>query len=137
MDQKHEVSADLEPSLHGDGEPMDILPNGQESAANAYPDIWCSTLMKGPLAIVAAIAENGVIGDGRGVPWHLPSDLKHFRGVTMGKPLLMGRKTFESIGRALPGRETIVVTRDRAFDPSRGAGQAEAIHVAHELDAAL
>jgi dihydrofolate reductase len=93
--------------------------------------------MKVPLAIVAAIAENGVIGDGRGLPWHLPSDLKHFRRVTMGKPLLMGRKTFQSIGRALPGRETIVVTRDRAFDPSRGGGQAEAIHVAHELDAAL
>jgi dihydrofolate reductase len=93
--------------------------------------------MKVPLAIVAAIAENGVIGDGRGLPWHLPSDLKHFRGITMGKPLLMGRKTFESIGRALPGRETIVVTRDRAFDPSRGGGQAKAIHVVHELEAAL
>ncbi len=99
---------------------MDKVPHGQESAANAYPEIWCS-MMKVPLAIVAAIAENGVIGDGRGLPWHLPSDLKHFRGITMGKPLLMGRKTFESIGRALPGRETIVVTRDRAFDPSRGA----------------
>ena len=94
-------------------------------------------MMKVPLAIVAAIAENGVIGDGRGLPWHLPSDLKHFRGITMGKPLLVGRKTFESIGRALPGRETIVVTRDRAFDPSRGGGQTKAIHVVHELDAAL
>src|SRR3984893_10421300 len=94
-------------------------------------------MMRVPLAIVAAIAENGVIGDGRGVPWHLPSDLKHFRGITMGKPLLMGRKTFESIGRALPGRETIVVTRNRAFDPSHGGAQAKAIHVAHELDAAL
>jgi dihydrofolate reductase len=94
--------------------------------------------MKVPLAIVAAIAENGVIGDGRGLPWHLPSDLKHFRGVTMGKPLLMGRKTFESIGRALPGRETIVVTRDRAFGPTRARGPAAtAIHVVHELDAAL
>jgi dihydrofolate reductase len=93
--------------------------------------------MKVPLAIVAAIAKNGVIGDGRGLPWHLPSDFKHFRGVTMGKPLLMGRKTFDSIGRALPGRETIVVTRDRDFDPSRGSGKAKAIHVAHELDEAL
>jgi len=93
--------------------------------------------MNVPLAIVAAIAENGVIGDGRGLPWHLPSDLKHFRGITMGKPLLVGRKTFESIGRALPGREIIVVTRDRAFDPPRGGGQAKAIHVVHDLDAAL
>src|ERR1700752_1730714 len=47
-------------------------------------------MMKVPLAIVAAIAENGVIGDGRGLPWHLPSDLRHFRNVTMGKPVLMG-----------------------------------------------
>src|SRR5580700_946181 len=116
---------------------MDIVPLGQESAASVYPEIWGS-IMKVPLAIVAAIAENGVIGDGRGLPWHLPSDLKHFRGITMGKPLLMGRKTFESIGRALLGRETIVVTRDRAFDPSRGGGQAKApLHVVHELDAAL
>ncbi len=52
-------------------------------------------MMNVPLAIVAAIAENGVIGDGRGLPWYLPSDLKHFREITMGKPLLMGRKTFE------------------------------------------
>lgn len=55
----------------------------------------------------------------------------------MGKPLLMGRKTFESIGRILPGRETIVVTRDRAFDASRGDGQTNCIHVAYELEAAL
>jgi dihydrofolate reductase len=55
----------------------------------------------------------------------------------MGKPLLMGRKTFESIGRILPGRETIVVTRDRAFDASRGGGQTNCIHVAYELEAAL
>jgi len=55
----------------------------------------------------------------------------------MGKPLLMGRKTFESIGRILPGRETIVVTRDRVFDPSRGDGQTNCIHVAYELEAAL
>lgn len=90
-----------------------------------------------PLAIVAAIGENGVIGDGRGLPWRLPSDLKHFRRITMGKPLLMGRKTFESIGRALPGRETIVVTRDPGFDPSRGGPPAAAVHVSHDPDAAL
>jgi dihydrofolate reductase len=109
---------------------------GQESARKAWPDICCPPA-RTPLAIVAAIGENGVIGDGRGLPWHLPSDLKHFRGITMGKPLLMGRKTFESIGCALPGRETIIVTRDRAFNPSRGGGQTKAIHVAHELEAAL
>lgn len=90
--------------------------------------------MKVPLAIVAAIGENGVIGDGRGLPWRLPSDLRHFREITTGKPLLMGRKTFESIGRVLPGRETIVVTRDYAYDPPRGGGR---VIVAHDLDAAL
>ncbi len=115
---------------------MDKGPQGQERAAKAWPDICCSPT-RVPLAIVAAIAENGVIGDGRGLPWHLPSDLKHFRRITMGKPLLMGRKTFESIGRGLPGRETIIVTRDRTFDASRGGGQTNSIHVAHELEAAL
>lgn len=68
-----------------------------------------------PLAIVAAIARNGVIGAGGGLPFRLPSDLKRFRALTMGKPMLMGRKTFQSIGRPLPGRETIVVTRSPDF----------------------
>jgi dihydrofolate reductase len=90
-----------------------------------------------PLAIVAAIAENGVIGDGRGLPWHLPSDLKHFREITMGKPVLMGRKTLDSIGRALPGRETIVVTRDRAYEPPRPGAKGGLVHVALDLEAAL
>ncbi|HET6376122.1 MAG TPA: dihydrofolate reductase [Methylocella sp.] len=89
-----------------------------------------------PLAIVAAIAENGVIGDGRGLPWRLPSDLKHFRAVTLGKPLLMGRKTFESIGRVLPGRETVVVTRDRSFT-AWNCGNAQAIHIAYSVESAL
>jgi dihydrofolate reductase len=120
----------------GIGEAMDKEPHGQESAVKAWPEICCSPA-KAPLAIVAAIGENGVIGDGRGLPWHLPSDLKHFRRITMGKPLLMGRKTFDSIGRVLPGRETIVVTRDRAFDPLRDGGQTNSIHVVHELEAAL
>ena len=120
----------------GIGEAMEKGPQGPDSAAKVWPEIWCSPT-KVPLAIVAAIAENGVIGDGRGLPWNLPSDLKHFRRITMGKPLLMGRKTFESIGRILPGRETIVVTRDRAFAASRGGGQTNCIHVAYELEAAL
>ncbi len=91
---------------------------------------------KVPLAIVAAIGQNGVIGKGRGLPWHLPSDLKHFRAVTMGKPLLMGRKTFESIGRPLPGRETIIVTGDPAYNPA-GPGKACPIYIAHDIEAAL
>jgi len=65
------------------------------------------------LIIIVAIAKNRVIGrDGR-LPWHLPSDLQHFKKTTMGYPLIMGRKTFESIGRPLPGRDNIVLTRNR------------------------
>jgi dihydrofolate reductase len=83
-----------------------------------------------PLVLVAAVARNGVIGANGGLPWRLSSDLKRFKALTWGKPLVIGRKTFESIGRALPGRETIVVTRDPAFAPS-------GVFVAHELDAGL
>lgn len=68
-----------------------------------------------PLVIVAAVARNGVIGEANRLPWRLPSDLKHFRDLTMGCPLIMGRRTFESIGRPLPGRHCIVLTRDPAF----------------------
>lgn len=64
-----------------------------------------------PLVIVAAVGRNGAIGRDNALPWSMPSDLAHFRACTMGKPMIMGRRTFEAIGRALPGRETIVVTR--------------------------
>ncbi|MDP3896925.1 MAG: dihydrofolate reductase [Mesorhizobium sp.] len=67
------------------------------------------------VVIHAAVAENGVIGRDGGLPWRLSSDLKRFKAGTMGRPIVMGRKTFESIGKALPGRLNIVVTRDRAF----------------------
>jgi dihydrofolate reductase len=82
------------------------------------------------LIIVAAVARNGIIGGGNGLLWRLPSDLRRFKALTMGKPLVMGRRTFHSIGRPLPGRETIVLTRDRAF-------AADGVHVAHDLEAAL
>ena len=65
--------------------------------------------------IVVAVARNQVIGRDGKLPWHLPSDLKHFKKTTMGYPLIMGRKTFESIGRPLPGRDNIVLTRDPAL----------------------
>jgi dihydrofolate reductase len=67
------------------------------------------------LALVVAVAENGVIGQGGRLPWRLKSELAHFRRVTMGKPVVMGRKTYLSIGRPLPGRTNIVVSRDRTF----------------------
>jgi dihydrofolate reductase len=82
------------------------------------------------LALIAAVARNGVIGAGDALPWRLSSDLKRFKTLTMGKPLVMGRKTFQAIGRALPGREIIVVTRDEAYAP-------EGVEVARDIDAAL
>lgn len=63
------------------------------------------------LSVIVAAAENGVIGRNNALPWHLPEDLRYFKRVTMGKPIVMGRKTYESIGRPLPGRTNIVITR--------------------------
>ncbi|TAK49019.1 MAG: dihydrofolate reductase [Xanthobacteraceae bacterium] len=75
------------------------------SAAPAEPE----------LVFLVAVADNGVIGAGNTMPWHLRSDLQRFKRMTMGKPVVMGRKTFQSIGRPLPGRTNIVLTRDVAF----------------------
>ena len=86
--------------------------------------------MTPPLSIVVALAENGVIGRDNRLIWRLRSDLRRFREVTWGKPLLMGRRTFDAIGRPLPGRETIVLTRDRAF-------ASPGVHVARDWNAAL
>jgi dihydrofolate reductase len=69
------------------------------------------------LELVVAVAENDVIGRGNQLPWHLPADLKHFKSLTLGKPVLMGRKTYQSIGKALPGRTNIVLTRSTEFAP--------------------
>ena len=68
-----------------------------------------------PVAIVVAVADNGVIGRGNALPWDLPDDLQHFKQTTMGRPIIMGRKTFESIGRPLPGRLNIILTRDSTW----------------------
>ncbi|MBW8192316.1 type 3 dihydrofolate reductase [Neiella marina] len=67
------------------------------------------------ISLIAAMGRNRVIGKDNKMPWHMPADLKHFKAVTMGKPVVMGRKTFESIGRPLPGRMNIVVTRDEDY----------------------
>jgi dihydrofolate reductase len=69
------------------------------------------------ISLVVAIAENGVIGRDGGLPWHLSSDLKTFRRVTMGKPVIMGRRTFQSLKKPLEGRDNIVVSRDEDFQP--------------------
>ena len=67
------------------------------------------------ITLVAAMARNRAIGLDGDMPWHLPGELQHFKKTTMGKPIVMGRKTWQSIGRALPGRQNIVVTRNHAF----------------------
>jgi dihydrofolate reductase len=93
------------------------------------------------ITLIVAVADNGVIGRENGLPWHLPEDLKRFKRLTLGKPVVMGRRTFESIGRPLPGRHNIVVTRDPEYrregvtvvhdigDAERAAGGAEEIMI--------
>jgi dihydrofolate reductase len=83
-----------------------------------------------PLILVVAIAENGVIGRDNQLLWRLKTDLGRFRRLTLGKPMIMGRRTFQSIGRPLPGRETIVLTRDAGFS-------AEGVHVVHSWEEAV
>ncbi|QHJ12920.1 Dihydrofolate reductase type 3 [Paraglaciecola mesophila] len=70
------------------------------------------------IAMIAAMANERVIGLNNQMPWHMPADLKHFKRVTLGKPIIMGRKTYESIGRALPGRLNIVITGDQGYQLS-------------------
>jgi dihydrofolate reductase len=82
------------------------------------------------LTLVAAYADNRVIGDHGRIPWHLSEDFAHFKATTMGGVLLMGRATYDSIGRPLPGRTTVVLTRDPSWS-------AEGVLVAHSLDEAL
>ena len=82
------------------------------------------------ISMIVAMAENRAIGKNNELLWHLPKDFQHFKSVTMGKPILMGRKTFESIGKALPGRKNIVITRDNNFT-------AEDIVIVHSITAAL
>lgn len=82
------------------------------------------------IAIIVAVADNGVIGANGKMPWHLPSELKYFRARTMGKPVIMGRRTFQSVGKPLSGRDNIVVSRDSNF-------RADGVTVVLSLEAAL
>lgn len=81
------------------------------------------------LSAVVAASDNDVIGRGNALPWHLPADLAHFKRLTLGKPVLMGRRTFEAIGRPLPGRRNLVL--------SRGGFQAEGVETVGSLDEAI
>ena len=82
------------------------------------------------IALIVAMAENRVIGRGGDLPWRISADLKHFKAKTLGKPIVMGRKTFESIGKPLPGRANIVVTRG-------GASVPDGVELVGDIDAAL
>ncbi|GBE45991.1 dihydrofolate reductase type 3 [bacterium BMS3Bbin11] len=82
------------------------------------------------ISIIVAMDEGRLIGNEGGMPWHLPADLKFFKSVTMGKPVIMGRSTWESIGKVLPGRTNIVITRNTTL-------QAEGCQLAHSVDEAL
>ncbi|WP_263080754.1 dihydrofolate reductase [Endozoicomonas sp. Mp262] len=82
------------------------------------------------IAMIAAVAENNAIGINNKMPWYLPGDLRYFKAVTMGKPIIMGRKTFESLRKPLPGRTNIVITRDKSYS-------IEGARVVHSLEDAL
>ena len=82
------------------------------------------------VTLIAAVARNGVIGADGGIPWHLPEDFAHFKATTLGHTLVMGRATFDSIGRPLPGRTTIVLTRDPGWT-------ADGVLTARDLEEAL
>lgn len=82
------------------------------------------------LSMIVAVAHDGVIGVNNTLPWHLPEDLKRFRALTMGHHIIMGRKTYDSLGRLLPGRTTVIVTRNENY-------KVEGALVAHSLEAAI
>ncbi len=84
------------------------------------------------ISIIVAMANNRVIGKDNKMPWHLPADLQHFKKVTLGKPIIMGRKTYESIGRPLPGRKNIVISRNADYE-LEGCETATSVKSAFEL----
>jgi dihydrofolate reductase len=90
--------------------------------------------LRGPrspaITLVVARARNGVIGKDGKLPWHLPADLRHFKEVTMGTPMIMGRRTFDSLPKLLPGRRHIVITRNRDWS-------AQGVEVAHDVEGAI
>lgn len=86
--------------------------------------------LKTPVAMILAVAQNGVIGKGDGLPWRIPAEMKYFMAKTLGKPVIMGRKTFETLKAPLPRRTNIVITRDKTY-------ARDDIVIAHSLEAAL
>lgn len=114
---------------------MSDVSSGLSDSSPGFSDSSAATSDSSPggakrVVIVAAYAENRGIGYAGGIPWHIPEDFAHFKATTLGHTLLMGRATYDSIGRPLPGRTTIVITRDPEWS-------AEGVVVAHSLDEAF
>ena len=84
------------------------------------------------LVLIAAVTRNGIIGKDGGMPWHLPADLQHFKRLTLGHPILMGRRTWDSLGRPLPGRRNIVISRQTGWQAT-GAEHAESLEAALQM----
>ncbi len=103
----------------------EAVPTGTNAGA-----VSGATTVRPRIALIWAMARNRVIGRNNALPWRLPADMKHFRELTTGHPVLMGRKTFESLGRPLPNRTNIVITSDRRYAP-------KGCLVAHSLDEAV
>jgi len=116
-----------------DAPPETLVPHEAQALEVLAAGLPAATLSRGfeqTLTLVAAVGRNGVIGDGEGMPWHIPEDLAHFKKVTTGGTMLMGRTTFDSIGKALPGRRSIVITRNREW-------RADGVIVAHSMAEAM
>jgi dihydrofolate reductase len=107
-----------------DGDMSTELRNPSHSSGNG------ATPNRPRISLLVAVADNGAIGKGNQLPWHLPADLQRFKTLTLGKPIIMGRKTYESIGRPLPGRHNIVLSRSSTFAPN-------GVTVVTDLSAAL
>jgi len=105
-----------------------MLPRRSKTMSAANP----SAIAPPRICLIAALAANRVIGRNNALPWHLPADLKRFKALTMGHPVVMGRKTYESIGKPLPGRRNLVITRNRDY----GAPGCEIVHSLDEAIAA-
>ncbi len=97
---------------------------------NVIPQLSVLICNQMVLSLLVAAAENNVIGKDNQLPWHLPNDLKYFKNLTWGMPILMGRKTFDSIGKPLPGRKSIVITRNKDW-------QDDNVSVVHSVDEAI
>lgn len=89
------------------------------------------------ISIIVGIGKNNEIGKNNSLLWHMPNDLKHFKEITSGKTIIMGRKTFESIGRPLPNRRNIIITRDANYSKNLPLEQKEQIEITHSLEQAL